>query len=1576
MATGFATTLNSAFLPTPALGLGTPGLFTYNVAPGGTGASFAPTGGVVSNTNWSLWTVNANTIVPAGPLGYTGGATGTVVFGGNVVITGNLNTAGTTGNYINYTQVLMLNTGSGPLAGTTGGAGDKVLLQYGATGAAGTVGYPISLGNSGTTIYQSVPAGGNLAAFIGGTGVMNLTTQSVSIGLAALGGFVGATGTVAIGLSTAAGTQSTTIGVSGGYTGAVNAVALGWGAGLLGGTGSVAIGTSAGAAGANSVAIGTNAGAATQGSGAIALGLSAGQAGQGANAVSLGSLAGQTNQAVSTVAMGYAAGAFAQGIAGVAFGQNAAQTSQGAYAVALGTQAGAPTQVTGTVAVGYQSGGYSGASNISIGYQAGYTGVTGFTGATGGISIGYQAGYIAGGNPYSIALGPQAGYFNQGASAIAIGYQAAGHTGLTGYTGTTFLSGYTGGQGTSSIAIGTQAGYQNDANIQLYTAAYTPNLFGVTGAAGTFGPYNGQAGTYGVGLSANGSTIVAPVYGQPNYYLSTNAGASFSFITTTVTANYNFSACFLSQAGTNALMLTNNATSANVYYTYAANTLTPSWTAIALSAASGATNGSLSAGTTSTLGYILIAVGNSLLVGTTSGVYWGYSATPTSALPAFTTLTTDHGLPSSTAGAWCQTAMSSASSPNTYAVLTYSNASAGTSSTANSYLYWTAWANTTTAASGVSFAIMSGTGLPASFVGTSLYWSAAAFSTTAQYLLVGTSNGILYLSSNGNASSAANVTFSQVSVSMPIVPSTPIAAGGLWAGMSSSGQYMCVGNSSSILMVSYNYGAGWSFLPVYGMLYAARPVMSANGNVIVYATGNTSITGSYYTPMVVYTLTGGTAPNTIAIGTGAGILNQGGNAVAIGTNSGQYSQGTGAIAIGNNAGQSNQSVNSIAIGTNAASRNDALIPSVTTASFTTNLNDSGVTYSASLTYAPTGGGISQNGQYITIGTYAPSTNNIAVSTSGGTLTNASVQPAVTASLVLMSANGIYQLTLPWTSNTTYWYSSNGTAGAAITFTQIPPNLTGGISGSVVYGTCGAMSSTGQYIIIGNSYGLTSSPTNYLYYTINGGTVTLPSFSLLGASNGVPAASVTNYWSTASMSSNAQYIIIPFCNASNVSTGIASSHNLYYSTNGGALSNPSTITFTPLLNYTSNGLPQAPSNSNYYWFRGSAMSSNGQYILVVVGPNFSSYPIGGVAYLSSNGGSLSTPATLVFSQITFPNNLSSYYFTSCSMSNSGQYMLVSGYFLTTFYVSYNYGLNWTALTMAYTFTSFANLMSGDGSKILFPGNGTYNAILIYTLTSSNTNTTINSNVNNNNGYSIAIGNQAGSVNQGIYSIAVGAYAGAYYQAAGYAAASYAGSIAIGNQAGQYSQGIGAIAIGYAAGQTSQPAGSFYIATGSIRNVTNTYLQYSIATGEVFYNTSKTFVIHHPTDPEAYLVHACLEGPEAGVFYRGIVVSVDKATVIHLPDYVRTFAVDFTVLVHAIGSASVYSVSPVVDGTFTVYGPPGEFAWRVIGKRNDIDIEPFRDDIVVYGDGPYTTAFSEKAVPQKRGPVHNQHSWCQA
>jgi hypothetical protein len=128
-----------------------------------------------------------------------------------------------------------------------------------------------------------------------------------------------------------------------------------------------------------------------------------------------------------------------------------------------------------------------------------------------------------------------------------------------------------------------------------------------------------------------------------------------------------------------------------------------------------------------------------------------------------------------------------------------------------------------------------------------------------------------------------------------------------------------------------------------------------------------------------------------------------------------------------------------------------------------------------------------------------------------------------------------------------------------------------------------------------------------------------------------------------------------------------------------------------------------------------------------------------------------------------------------------------------------------------------------------------------------------------------------------------------------------SVAIGYSAGQYNQGQNSVAIGNLAGPTSGSVvygtgvtGGFYVKPINVTASTTNALVYNTVTSEIAYNTSKTFVIDHPIDKNKYLVHACLEGPEAGVYYRGKseIVNNDFVEII-LPDYVDLLATEFTI-----------------------------------------------------------------------------------
>lgn len=137
------------------------------------------------------------------------------------------------------------------------------------------------------------------------------------------------------------------------------------------------------------------------------------------------------------------------------------------------------------------------------------------------------------------------------------------------------------------------------------------------------------------------------------------------------------------------------------------------------------------------------------------------------------------------------------------------------------------------------------------------------------------------------------------------------------------------------------------------------------------------------------------------------------------------------------------------------------------------------------------------------------------------------------------------------------------------------------------------------------------------------------------------------------------------------------------------------------------------------------------------------------------------------------------------------------------------------------------------------------------------------------------------------------------------------------------------------------------------------------GYVSFTTSgsKAFVIDHPADPDRWLVHVCLEGPEAAVFYRGeIRLDGVGSGHVELPAY-------FTALVDE--STATVQVTPLLDGPEDSFGPiaatrveDGRFvvrgwpmqnvAWRVEATRRDVppvDVEPLKSDVKVHGTGPY-------------------------
>lgn len=141
--------------------------------------------------------------------------------------------------------------------------------------------------------------------------------------------------------------------------------------------------------------------------------------------------------------------------------------------------------------------------------------------------------------------------------------------------------------------------------------------------------------------------------------------------------------------------------------------------------------------------------------------------------------------------------------------------------------------------------------------------------------------------------------------------------------------------------------------------------------------------------------------------------------------------------------------------------------------------------------------------------------------------------------------------------------------------------------------------------------------------------------------------------------------------------------------------------------------------------------------------------------------------------------------------------------------------------------------------------------------------------------------------------------------------------------------------------------------------------------------KTFIIDHPSKPSTYLVHATLEGPENGVYYRGTAKLIEGTATIKLPDYFEALTnpqgrtVQLTPLLHrqppktagmtlAVTSVPMLAASYPLNGEFTVMAVGGavvsevEFCWEVKAIRKDVQplfVEPKTNQVSVHGEGPY-------------------------
>lgn len=111
--------------------------------------------------------------------------------------------------------------------------------------------------------------------------------------------------------------------------------------------------------------------------------------------------------------------------------------------------------------------------------------------------------------------------------------------------------------------------------------------------------------------------------------------------------------------------------------------------------------------------------------------------------------------------------------------------------------------------------------------------------------------------------------------------------------------------------------------------------------------------------------------------------------------------------------------------------------------------------------------------------------------------------------------------------------------------------------------------------------------------------------------------------------------------------------------------------------------------------------------------------------------------------------------------------------------------------------------------------------------------------------------------------------------------------------------------------------------------------------------KHFRIPHPLAPtEKKLVHATLEGPEDGVYYRGEGCLIDRQAEVTLPDYFEALTrpegrtVHLTAKIDDAGHVPALAASAVVDGRFKVIagddaGASQGFYWEVKAVRADVE-----------------------------------------
>jgi len=119
-------------------------------------------------------------------------------------------------------------------------------------------------------------------------------------------------------------------------------------------------------------------------------------------------------------------------------------------------------------------------------------------------------------------------------------------------------------------------------------------------------------------------------------------------------------------------------------------------------------------------------------------------------------------------------------------------------------------------------------------------------------------------------------------------------------------------------------------------------------------------------------------------------------------------------------------------------------------------------------------------------------------------------------------------------------------------------------------------------------------------------------------------------------------------------------------------------------------------------------------------------------------------------------------------------------------------------------------------------------------------------------------------------------------------------------------------------------------GTLLNVTGNIT----ASGDLVAAT-KSFDIEHPTKEGMRLRYGVLEGPEHGVYFRG----VSKSNEIQLPDYWTGLVHEdsFTVQLTAIGDESIYYLEKIENNKIFIKSSSGNFnvAYFIQAERKDVE-----------------------------------------